>query len=114
MLRLSLVYMKKEREAEIKGLNFLIFIFLRFVCLCRGEIMGNIYTRDIKRITMELYEKYKNEISTDFEQNKQIVAKYVDVYSKKIRNRIAGYLTRYAKRMKSSKVETTEEVVEEE
>lgn len=76
--------------------------------------MGNIYTRDIKRITMELYEKYKDEISTDFQQNKQIVAKYIDVYSKKIRNRIAGYLTRYARRMKNIKTEGTEEMVEEE
>lgn len=76
--------------------------------------MGNIYTRDIKRISVELYEKYKDEITTDFNQNKQIVAKYIDVYSKKIRNRIAGYLTRYAKRMRNVTPETTEEVVEEE
>jgi len=62
--------------------------------------MGTVYTRDIKRIAEELYEKFKDEVSIDFNKNKELVAKYVDFGSKKIRNRIAGYLTRYAKRVK--------------
>ncbi|AWR97238.1 30S ribosomal protein S17e [Acidianus sulfidivorans JP7] len=76
--------------------------------------MGNIYTRDIKRISVELYEKYKDEITLDYAKNKEIVSRYVDVYSKKVRNRIAGYLTRYAKRARNVKTETNEEVAEEE
>lgn len=64
--------------------------------------MGNIYTRDIKRIVREIYEKYKDEVSTDFAKNKELVKTIVDVKSKKVRNRIAGYLTRYARLMKES------------
>ncbi|MEM0374174.1 MAG: 30S ribosomal protein S17e [Sulfolobaceae archaeon] len=62
--------------------------------------MGTVYTRDIKRIAEELYEKFKDEVTLDFQKNKELVSKYVEVSSKKIRNRIAGYLTRYAKRVK--------------
>ncbi|ARM75878.1 30S ribosomal protein S17e [Acidianus manzaensis] len=76
--------------------------------------MGNIYTRDIKRISAELYEKYSTEITTDYAKNKEIVKRYVDVYSKKVRNRIAGYLTRYAKRARNVRTEVSEEVTDEE
>ncbi|WP_338600056.1 30S ribosomal protein S17e [Sulfolobus tengchongensis] len=78
--------------------------------------MGNIYTKDIKRIVREIYEKYKDEIKDDYSANKQIIVKYVDVKSKKVRNRLAGYLTRYYKVMKekeSSQVEEKEEISEE-
>ncbi|QKQ99882.1 30S ribosomal protein S17e [Metallosphaera tengchongensis] len=59
--------------------------------------MGNIYTRDIKRIGQEIFEKYKDQVSTDYGKNKELVKQVVDVYSKKVRNRIAGYITRRAK-----------------
>lgn len=71
--------------------------------------MGNIYTRDIKRIAHEIYEKYKDQVSEDYNKNKELVKAIVDVKSKKVRNRIAGYLTRYAKLVK----ETTEKKEEE-
>ncbi|MEM3950308.1 30S ribosomal protein S17e, partial [Saccharolobus sp.] len=51
--------------------------------------MGNIYTKDIKRIVKEIYNQYKDEIKDDYNTNKQIVVRYVDVKSKKVRNRIA-------------------------
>ena len=71
------------------------------------------YTKDIKRIAVQLYEKFKDQLSTDFEANKKFVEKYVDVQSKKIRNRIAGYLTRYVKMQKSkAKEKTKEEYIE--
>ncbi|MEW9490796.1 MAG: 30S ribosomal protein S17e [Candidatus Aramenus sulfurataquae] len=73
--------------------------------------MGNIYTRDIKRVAEELYEKYKDEVTEDFGKNKELVSRYLEVYSKKVRNRIAGYLTRYAK--KSKRAVTSREVEEE-
>lgn len=73
------------------------------------------YTKDIKRIVIQLYEKFKDQLSTDFETNKKFVDKYIDIQSKKVRNRIAGYLTRYVKMQKSlAKKETKEEYVEEE
>lgn len=75
--------------------------------------MGNVYTKDIKRIAIQLYEKFKDQLSTDFEANKKFVDKYIDVESKKVRNRIAGYLTRYVKmQMSKSKKESKEEYME--
>lgn len=78
--------------------------------------MGNIYTKDIKRIVRELYNKYQNEIKDDYKTNKELVKKYIEVKSKKVRNRIAGYLTRYYKIMKNKetiKAEEKEEIPEE-
>ncbi|MEJ2781447.1 30S ribosomal protein S17e [Stygiolobus sp. CP850M] len=73
--------------------------------------MGNVYTKDIKRVAQELYEKFKDQVTADFYLNKKLVDMYIDVQSKKVKNRIAGYLTRFAK---LSKEQATKEVAEEE
>lgn len=57
--------------------------------------MGNIRQTYIKRIAIELVRRYPNEFSTDFEANKKLVAQLTDVPTIKMRNRIAGYVTRY-------------------
>ncbi len=76
--------------------------------------MGNIYTKDIKRVVREIYNKYKDEIKDDFSSNKRLIIRYVDVKSKKVRNRLAGYLTRYYKIMKEKEASpTAEEKLEE-
>ena len=36
---------------------------------------------------------HKDEVAIDFEKNKQIVDQYVDTRTKRMRNKIAGYLT---------------------
>lgn len=73
--------------------------------------VGNVYTKDIKRVAKELYEKFKDQVTADFYSNKKLVDMYIDVQSKKVKNRIAGYLTRLAK---LSKEQATKEVTEEE
>lgn len=57
--------------------------------------MGNIRQTYIKRIAIELVKRYPNEFSTDFEHNKKLVAQLTDVPTIKMRNRIAGYVTRF-------------------
>ncbi|BFH73352.1 30S ribosomal protein S17e [Sulfurisphaera javensis] len=75
--------------------------------------MGNVYTKDIKRVAIQLYERFKDQVTTDYQANKKLVESYVDVMSKKVRNRIAGYLTRYAKMQKmQTKKESEEEYIE--
>lgn len=59
--------------------------------------MGKVRTSLIKRTARRLLELYPNEVSTDFEANKELVKKYVYLKSKKMRNQIAGYLTHLAK-----------------
>jgi small subunit ribosomal protein S17e len=56
--------------------------------------MGRIKTTFVKRKTKELLNKHGDNFSTDFSQNKVITDKYTDVSSKKLRNVIAGYMTR--------------------
>jgi len=56
--------------------------------------MGRIKTKLAKRITLELHERYKKDFTTDFGQNKKLVSARADIKSKKIRNVIAGYITR--------------------
>ncbi len=57
--------------------------------------MGRIRPTYIKRVAIELVEKYPKAFNRDFENNKKMVADLADVYSTSMRNRIAGYITRY-------------------
>ncbi|MBC7108254.1 MAG: 30S ribosomal protein S17e [Methanomassiliicoccales archaeon] len=57
--------------------------------------MGKIRPTYIKRVALELVKKYPKAFNDDFEHNKLLVEKLTDVYSPAMRNRIAGYVTRY-------------------
>ncbi|PKK85761.1 MAG: 30S ribosomal protein S17e [Thermoplasmata archaeon HGW-Thermoplasmata-1] len=57
--------------------------------------MGNIRQTYVKRVAVELVKKHADVFTTDFEQNKKLVDQYAEVSSKNLRNRIAGYVTRY-------------------
>ena len=52
--------------------------------------MGNVRPTYIKRVAMELVQKYPRACSADFENNKVLVSKLTDVSSIVMRNRIAG------------------------
>ncbi|KZX17390.1 30S ribosomal protein S17e [Methanobrevibacter cuticularis] len=56
--------------------------------------MGNIRTSFVKRISKELIETHKGTFTTDFDENKRLVAEYSTVSTKHLRNKIAGYVTR--------------------
>jgi len=49
----------------------------------------------IKRIAMQLIERYDGVFTTDFESNKQLLNKIAVFRSKELRNEVAGYITRY-------------------
>jgi len=59
--------------------------------------MGRIKTQLIKRVTKELFSKHSKEFKKDFQENKKLVEKFADIPSKKLRNIIAGYITRLKK-----------------
>lgn len=59
--------------------------------------MGRIKTQQIKSVTQDLFERYGEEFTTDFDENKEIVDKRLDTPSKKLRNIVAGYATRLKK-----------------
>ncbi len=60
--------------------------------------MGNVRPTYIKRVAIELAKLYPNEFTDDFDHNKRKVSELSDVRSILMRNRIAGYITRYRKR----------------
>lgn len=60
--------------------------------------MGNIRQTYIKRVAIELVRKYPGSFTADFDYNKKQVDALTDVTSKTMRNRIAGYVTRYRTR----------------
>jgi small subunit ribosomal protein S17e len=62
--------------------------------------MGRIKTRLVKRITNDLIKNYRQDLKNDFKDQKKFVSDHVTVTSKKVRNVIAGYATRLAKKRK--------------
>ncbi|KQM11608.1 30S ribosomal protein S17e [Methanomassiliicoccales archaeon RumEn M1] len=61
--------------------------------------MGNIRSTYIKRIALELVQKYPSVFNDDFENNKMLVSKLTNVESTTMRNRVAGYVTTYWQNM---------------
>ena len=57
--------------------------------------MGNIRPTYIKRVAIELVQRYPEQFSADYQHNKIMVGKLTDVRSVSMRNKIAGYVTRY-------------------
>ncbi len=60
--------------------------------------MGSIKHTYLKRIGEKLMVEYKDDFTTDFDENKKKVQELCDVTSKPIRNKIAGYITRAVKK----------------
>ena len=56
--------------------------------------IGKVRTELVKRISLELVDKYPRSFSAEFEQNKQFLREIRLDVSKKLRNRIAGYIPR--------------------
>lgn len=71
--------------------------------------MGNIRQNYIKRVAIDLVQKYNDQFSDDFEHNKKIVAQLTDVKTTVFRNRIAGYVTTYRKNWEKATVEAAED-----
>lgn len=59
--------------------------------------MGSIRPTYIKRVALELTRLYPEQFNEDFQHNKERVGELTDVTSAKMRNRIAGYVTRLKK-----------------
>jgi len=59
--------------------------------------MGRIKTAKIKRTTEKLMELHTAEFKKDFSENKKLLAGFAEIRSKKVRNTIAGYVTRLVK-----------------
>jgi small subunit ribosomal protein S17e len=79
--------------------------------------LGKVRPEYVKKIARELLGLYPNKFTQDFQKNKTAIDSLAKVQSSKLRNRIAGYITR----LMATDVEEipedeeeTEEIVEEE
>ncbi|HEY0090680.1 MAG TPA: 30S ribosomal protein S17e [Candidatus Lokiarchaeia archaeon] len=54
--------------------------------------MGKIRSILIKNVSKELINKYPDVFSINFEENKKLLDKYLDADSKRLKNRISGYI----------------------
>ena len=59
--------------------------------------MGKVRTEMIKRISLELIDKYPYSFQPEFEPNKQFLKEIGLDVSKKLRNKVAGYITTIVK-----------------
>jgi small subunit ribosomal protein S17e len=60
--------------------------------------MGNIRPSFIKIRAIKLCKQYPDQFNDDFDHNKKLVDEFTDVDNKRMRNWIAGYVTRYMQR----------------
>lgn len=62
--------------------------------------MGRIKTTRIMSDTKKLYKLYGDKFATEFNQNKIVLGEHAVLQSKKIRNVMAGYMTRLKRKEK--------------
>ena len=72
--------------------------------------MGNVRATYIKRVAIELVNRYNDKFTGDFEHNKRMVDELTDVKGSVFRNRIAGYVTTYRQNWEAATVEAAEDV----
>jgi len=60
--------------------------------------MGRIKTLLTKRLSFDAFDRYKDRLSEDFEENKKVISDVMPAGSKKVRNTVAGYVTRLMKK----------------
>ena len=76
--------------------------------------MGKVRTEKIKGTARELVERFPNRFTANFESNKEAVDALTRISSKKLRNQLAGYITRLiATTQPSRESDTTEAEIEE-
>jgi small subunit ribosomal protein S17e len=65
----------------------------KFVTL-RNQDLGKVKTDQVKRTGKELMRKFPTTFNTNFEDNKRLVSTLTDGATTRVRNQIAGYITR--------------------
>jgi len=56
--------------------------------------LANVRSEKVKKIARELLKKYPDKFTADFEKNKKVIASLAKIPTTKLRNNIAGYITR--------------------
>src|SRR5208282_1755822 len=73
--------------------------------------LGKVRIDTVKRISRELVRRFPDRFKGDFEADKEGVNELVDTQSKRLRNRIAGYVTRL-KVVEAERIAATQQAAE--
>ncbi|KAH0486467.1 MAG: hypothetical protein KVP17_003208 [Porospora cf. gigantea B] len=66
--------------------------------------MGRVRTKTVKKAARTIVEKYYTRLSYDFQINKKIAEEVASIPSKRLRNKIAGFMTHLMRRIKAGPV----------
>ncbi len=64
--------------------------------------MGRIKSIPIKTLGDQLMKEHPDRFTSDFKKNKEVLGELKDIQSKKVRNVLAGYITKEVKRANKS------------
>lgn len=79
-----------------------------------NKYLGKVRPEKVKKVARQLAKLHPDSFSTDFEKNKKALDSMATIYSSKLRNLIAGYITRLVVISEAAKVgESAEESSEE-
>ena len=56
--------------------------------------MGKVKTEQIKRVGKELMERFPDKFTNNFDENKRLVDSLTEGTTTRVRNQVAGYITR--------------------
>jgi len=76
--------------------------------------LGKVRPERVKKIAKEMLKRYPDKFTTDFENNKKLLGSLSKISSVRLRNRIAGYITRLVAITKAAEKAEAEEAAEEE
>jgi small subunit ribosomal protein S17e len=65
-------------------------------------MMGRIKSIAIKNLARDMLEEHGDRFSSDFEKNKKIINEIKSIDSKKVRNVLAGYITKEMEKLQKS------------
>jgi small subunit ribosomal protein S17e len=76
-----------------------------------SEYLGKVRTEKVKKVARELVSRYPDKFNAEFKNNQELVKSLAVVSTARLRNRIAGYITRL---LASEKLNQTYEAKEDE
>ncbi len=71
--------------------------------------LGKVRTEKVKKVARELVRQHPNKFTADFKNNQELVKSLTIISTARLRNRIAGYITRLLASVEADRISETEE-----